>query len=177
MAGEFHDVLPNLDIDLDSLDDFTHFDDSFVGYDRFTDIAVIEVPGGRLIPAMRAQPDEEGGPLVHQGDMVFAFGSPFDFRFSMSSGIVSGKGRSVGVIRNERGRPYGYENFIQVDAAINPGNSGGPLVNIRGQVVGINSAIASNTGFYQGYGFAIPMNLVRLVAGKVQKVQRLTLVK
>ncbi|MCA9295608.1 MAG: trypsin-like peptidase domain-containing protein, partial [Phycisphaerales bacterium] len=90
-------------------------DAEVVGYDEFTDIAVIKVADGRLHPAMLGDPED----AVQQGDLVFAFGSPFDFRFSMSQGVVSGKGRSVGVIRGRAG----YENFIQVDAAINPGNS------------------------------------------------------
>src|SRR5690606_35708911 len=110
-----------------------------VGFDRSTDIAVLKIPAGRLHPAVRRGPEAP----VRQGDMVFAFGSPFDFRFSMSSGVVSGQGRSVGVIRDEFGRRSGYENFIQVDAAINPGNSGGPLTDFRGHVIGMNTAIAT----------------------------------
>ncbi|MCH7602395.1 MAG: trypsin-like peptidase domain-containing protein, partial [Planctomycetes bacterium] len=110
-----------------------------IGYDDTTDIAVLKIAEGRLHPAQLADPQE----AVQQGDLVFAFGSPFDFRFSMSSGVISGKGRSVGVIRNQAGGNAGYENFIQVDAAINPGNSGGPLTNFRGQVIGMNTAIAT----------------------------------
>jgi serine protease Do len=96
--------------------------------------------------------------------MVFAFGSPFRFEFSMSQGIVSAKGRQLGIIRSydeDTGQvTAGYENFIQTDAAINPGNSGGPLTNIYGEVVGMNTAIASKTGTYNGIGFAIPVNMV-----------------
>ena len=78
---------------------------------------------------------------LRQGEIVFAFGSPFKFDFSMSQGIVSAQGRRLNITG-----PGGYENFIQTDAEINPGNSGGPLVNIYGEVVGMNTAIASNNG-------------------------------
>ena len=112
-----------------------------VGYDQSTDIAVIKIEPGRLFPALIAKTDDNGAAAVKQGDLVFAFGSPFDFRFSMSSGVVSGIGRSVGVIRDERGVPMGYENFIQVDAAINPGNSGRPLTNARGRGIGLKNKL------------------------------------
>lgn len=137
-----------------------------VGSDFTTDIAVIKVDPERLHPATIAETDA----TVKQGDMVFAFGSPFDFRFSMSSGVVSGKGRSVGVIRDELGNRTGYENFIQVDAAINPGNSGGPLTDHRGYVIGMNTAIATGRsrhsfeeGQFAGIGLAIPIDMIRPV--------------
>lgn len=141
---------------------------TIVGYDRSTDIAVIKIEPGRLHPAIRA---DANAPL-RQGDLVFAFGSPFDFRFSMSSGIVSGQGRSVGVIRNQFGES-GYENFIQVDAAINPGNSGGPLTDYRGYVVGMNTAIATGPrrpheeGQFAGVGLAIPMDMIEPVVSQI----------
>ncbi len=123
------------------------------GTDPKTDVAVLKVEGGNLHPAKLA-----AGP-VEQGEIVFAFGSPFRFEFSMSQGIVSAKGRRLGIIGNG-----GYENFIQTDAAINPGNSGGPLTNVLGDVVGMNSAIATRTGSYNGLGFAIPVDMVKRVA-------------
>jgi len=138
---------------------------TLVGSDPTTDIAVIRIASERLHPATLADMTE----MVNQGDMVFAFGSPFDFRFSMSSGVVSGKGRSVGVIRDQAGRPIGYENFIQVDAAINPGNSGGPLTDYRGHVIGMNTAIATGRsrtspsleeGQFAGIGLAIPIDMI-----------------
>jgi serine protease Do len=138
---------------------------TLVGSDPTTDIAVIRISPERLHPAVLADMAEP----VNQGDMVFAFGSPFDFRFSMSSGVVSGKGRSVGVIRDELGRRIGYENFIQVDAAINPGNSGGPLTDYRGRVIGMNTAIATGRsrgsptleeGQFAGIGLAIPIDMI-----------------
>lgn len=134
----------------------------FVEADKSTDIAVIQIPAARLHPAVLAEEEDR----VKQGDLVFAFGSPFDFRFSMSSGVVSGMGRHVGVIRDDRGRPIGYENFIQVDAAINPGNSGGPLTNVRGRVIGMNTAIATgrrssfDEGQFAGIGLAIPIDMI-----------------
>jgi len=119
-----------------------------VGADEKTDIAVLKVDGDRLHPA------ELSDRTAARGDIVFAFGSPFGerFSFSMTQGIVSGKGRQLGLI--------GYERFIQTDAAINKGNSGGPLVNIYGEVVGMNSAIASATGGFQGVGLAIPADMI-----------------
>jgi len=144
-------------------------DAQIVGYDRFTDIAVIKIPSGMLHEAVLASPGE----TVQQGDTVFAFGSPFDFRFSMSSGVVSGMGRYVGVIHDERERWSGYESFIQVDAAINPGNSGGPLTDIRGHVIGMNTAIATGTrnkldeGQFAGIGLAIPLSMIRPVVEQI----------
>ena len=132
-----------------------------VGSDPSTDIAVLKIEPGRLHPAELGDIKQP----VNQGDLVFAFGSPFDFRFSMSSGVVSGKDRHVGVIRNE-GRQPGYENFIQVDAAINPGNSGGPLTDYRGRVIGMNTAIATgrraevDEGQFAGIGLAIPIDMI-----------------
>jgi len=140
--------------------DGTEREAQVVGKDPKTDIAVLEIDDNNLHPATLA--DEP----VEQGDIVFAFGSPFRFEFSMSQGIVSGKGRQLGIL-NRRGSDgsviAGYENFIQTDAAINPGNSGGPLVNIYGQVVGMNTAIATRTGAYNGLGFAIPVPMVHHV--------------
>ncbi|MCZ6612226.1 MAG: trypsin-like peptidase domain-containing protein, partial [Planctomycetota bacterium] len=137
-----------------------------VGADQLTDVAVIKIPPGQLHPAVLGDPDDP----VRQGDIVFAFGSPFDFRFSMSSGVVSGMGRSVGIIRGDHGRWMGYENFIQVDAAINPGNSGGPLTDARGRVIGMNTAIATgerrssfDDGQFASIGLAIPMSMIESV--------------
>jgi len=132
-------------------------DATVVGTDAKTDVAVIKVEGEKLHAATRA-PEP-----VDQGEIVFAFGSPFRFDFSMSQGIVSAKGRQLGILRGNQG----YENFIQTDAAINPGNSGGPLTNIYGEVVGMNTAIASRTGAYNGLGFAIPIKMVSNVADQL----------
>jgi len=90
---------------------------------------------------------------------VIAIGSPFEHKHSVTAGIVSAKGRKVGIIASQ----YAYEKFIQTDAAINPGNSGGPLINLDGKIVGVNTAIASRSGGYNGIGFAIPVNMARQV--------------
>ena len=130
-------------------------DAELVGLDLRTDIAVIKVESGGLHPSLRGDSAQ-----VDQGDMVYAFGSPFDFRFSMSAGIVSGLGRSTALDNID------YQNFIQTDAAINPGNSGGPLTDVRGRVIGMNTAIATNPGNsvgqaqFAGIGLAIPMSMI-----------------
>jgi serine protease Do len=129
------------------------------GRDPKTDIAVLKVDDTNLHPATIAKE------VVQQGDIVFAFGSPFRFDFSMSQGIVSAKGRQLGILNGRQG----YENFIQTDAAINPGNSGGPLTNIYGQVVGMNTAIASRTGSFNGLGFAIPSDMVVEISDQIIK--------
>ncbi len=134
-------------------DDGSKYDAVVVGRDPKTDIAVLKVDGGSFHKAKLTQsPPEQGG-------IVFAFGSPFGYKFSMSQGIVSATGREVGILRMERG----YENFIQTDAAINRGNSGGPLANIYGEVIGMNTVIASSTGQSAGLGFAIPADQIRHV--------------
>ncbi len=131
-----------------------------VGADPQTDVAVLKVEGNIPRPAAVAKEP------VEQGEIVFAFGSPFRFDFSMSQGIISAKGRRLGILRDDNGQP-GYENFIQTDAAINPGNSGGPLTNIYGEVVGVNTAIASRTGVFNGLGFAIPVSMATDVADQI----------
>ena len=125
-----------------------------LGADPKSDLAVVEIKADRLIPARWGNSDE-----LDQGDWVMAFGSPFGYVGSMTHGIVSALNRQVGIVASGQG----YENFIQVDAPINPGNSGGPLVNIHGDVIGINTAIASRSGGFQGVGFAIPSNQAKFV--------------
>jgi serine protease Do len=129
-----------------------------VGRDPDTDIAVIHIDAHGLAAVSLGNSDS-----VRVGEWVLAVGNPLGeaFSFTVTAGIVSAKGRLLDGLRNGR---YSIQDFIQTDAAINPGNSGGPLVNTRGQIIGINAAIASETGFYQGYGFAIPINLARSVA-------------
>ena len=95
---------------------------------------------------------------------MLAIGNPLRLNFTVTAGIVSAKGRNQSALLNRNGEnPYAITDYIQTDAAINPGNSGGPLLNIRGDVIGINSAIASGTGYYAGYGFAIPITLAKQV--------------
>jgi serine protease Do len=104
---------------------------------------------------------------IQVGQWVLALGNPLGLEFTMTAGIVSAIGRGNLQIIDRGDQPYAIEDFIQTDAAINPGNSGGPLVNIEGLVVGINTAIASRTGGYQGYGFAIPIAIVHEVVDEL----------
>jgi serine protease Do len=144
------------------LADNRHLRARLVGRDPLTDIAVIKVEGTGF-PAVRIGRSEG----VRIGEWVLAIGNPLDLGTTVTSGIVSAKGRTlnnlIGQSAGANGR-WAIEDFIQTDAPINPGNSGGPLVNLRGEVVGVNSAIASPTGFYSGYGFAVPIDLARKVA-------------
>jgi serine protease Do len=126
-----------------------------VGRDPTTDVAVIKVDANDL-PTVSLGDDSQS----RVGQWVVAIGNPLQLNFTVTAGIISAKGRSLGALLNAK---YAIQDYIQTDAAINPGNSGGPLVNIRGEVIGINSAIASNTGFYAGYGFAIPVTLAKQV--------------
>src|SRR5688500_14048793 len=130
-----------------------------VGTDAKTDLAVVKIEADRLIPAKWGDSEQ-----VQKGDWIVAFGSPFGYVGSMTHGIVSALNRQTSANGGNGilGR-MGYENFIQVDAPINPGNSGGPLVNLKGEVVGINTAIASRSGGFQGIGFAIPSNQAKPV--------------
>ncbi|HUP02240.1 MAG TPA: Do family serine endopeptidase [Gemmatimonadota bacterium] len=138
------------------------FDAQVVGRDPSTDLAVIKIDAEDLPVARFTEIDQ-----VQVGEWVLALGNPFGLEFTMTAGIVSAIGRgSLGII-NRGDNPYAIEDFIQTDAAINPGNSGGPLVNIEGEVIGINTAIASRTGGYQGYGFAIPVSIVRPVVDEL----------
>ncbi len=118
------------------------------GADPKTDLAVVRIDTDKVIAAKWGNSDD-----LAKGDWVMAFGSPFGYVGSMTHGIVSALHRQAGLLGQQ-----GYENFIQVDAPINPGNSGGPLTDIHGNVVGINTAIASRSGGFQGIGFAIPSN-------------------
>ncbi len=124
--------------------------------DRLTDVAVMEIETEHVLPVHLGDSDKTG-----IGEAVFAIGSPFGLRHTVTSGIISAKGRRSLSLGDE-GVPL--QNFLQTDAAINPGNSGGPLVNLRGQVIGINTAIASNSGGNEGVAFAIPINLADLIA-------------
>lgn len=129
-----------------------------VGVDRSTDLAVIQIvlSPGESVQAMTIGDSE----TLQLGDWVLAIGNPLELNSTVTAGIVSAVGRSMNIIDAD----FGVEDFIQTDAAINPGNSGGALVNLGGELVGINTAIATNSGFYEGYGFAIPVNLVVRVA-------------
>ncbi|HLU26217.1 MAG TPA: trypsin-like peptidase domain-containing protein [Longimicrobiales bacterium] len=152
-----------------TLVDRRDFEAEVVGQDPTTDVAVIRIDA-RDLPFVTLGDSDQ----TRVGEWVLAIGNPgFDdsntLDFTVTSGIISAKGRPLDIIPRELAAEdnaaagYAIEDFIQTDAVINPGNSGGPLVNLRGEVVGVNTAIASETGYYQGYGFAIPVNLARRV--------------
>jgi serine protease Do len=142
------------------LSDRREFDAKVVGRDPTTDVAVIKIDGQNL-PTVPLGNDE----TARVGDWVLAIGNPLGLDFTVTQGIVSAKGRGgFGDLYNSK---YAVVDYIQTDAPINPGNSGGPLVNVRGEVVGMNAAIASPTGTYAGYGFAIPVTLVRDVMNQI----------
>jgi serine protease Do len=132
------------------LADGRKYDAEWVRSDWQTDLAVVKVKADRLIAARLGDSDE-----MEVGDWVLAIGTPEGLEQTVTAGIISAKGRKTG------GRPF--ENFLQTDAAINHGNSGGPLVNMRGEVIGINAAIVSRTGVNEGIGLAIPANMARKV--------------
>ncbi len=125
-----------------------------VGTDKLTDLAVVKIEVGRPLPAIQFGDSD----AMRVGDWVLAFGSPFGLNSTVTAGIISAKGRDI-----EPGRDGEFKRFLQTDAAINPGNSGGPLVNLAGQVIGINTAIATKQGVSEGVGFAIPSNMARKV--------------
>jgi serine protease Do len=139
------------------LADDREFKAQVVGADPPTDIAVIKIKTDRLPVAELGDSDK-----VQVGDWVIAIGAPFGLEKTVTSGIISATGRAgVGITD--------YESFLQTDAAINPGNSGGPLVNMRGQVIGVNTAIASRSGGYMGVGFAVPIDLAREVMKRIRE--------
>ncbi|UFH55097.1 Do family serine endopeptidase [Spirosoma sp. KNUC1025] len=140
-----------------------------IGTDPLTDLAVIKVEANNL-PAITLGDSD----ALKLGEWVLAVGYPLDLESTVTAGIVSAKGRRIGILdqninKNDAKPDSPVEAFIQTDAAINPGNSGGALVNLRGELVGINSAIASATGYYSGYGFAVPVSLVKKVSADLLK--------
>ena len=143
--------------------DRREFPAKVIGTDPSTDVAVLKINANDLTPAPLGNSD-----AARVGEWVLAVGNPLgdNLTFTVTQGIISAKGRVLN-LPNRTNRSI--QDFIQTDAAINPGNSGGPLVSVQGQVVGINSAIASETGYYSGYGFAIPINLARQVMDQIIK--------
>ena len=141
--------------------DRREFKAKVVGTDPGTDLAVLKIDADNLTPAPLGDSDAS-----RVGEWVLAVGNPLgeNLTFTVTSGIISAKGRTL-ALPNASDRSI--QDFIQTDAAINPGNSGGPLVSVGGAVIGVNSAIASQTGFYSGYGFAIPINLARNVMDQI----------
>lgn len=142
------------------------YEAKLVGRDPSTDLAVLKIESNRL-PAIKIGSSRD----LQVGEWVLAVGNPFNLTSTVTAGIVSAKGREINILRGR----FPIESFIQTDAPINPGNSGGALVNVSGELVGINTAILSRTGSYTGYGFAVPSDLMRKVVddliehGEVQK--------
>lgn len=151
------------------LSDNREFRATLVGRDSTTDVAVIKVEGVTGLPTATLGADD----AVRVGEWVLAIGNPLGLDHTVTAGIVSAKGRGNSALPDLGRGPYSITDFIQTDAAINPGNSGGPLVNIRGEVIGINSAIATRTGYYQGYGFAIPISLAKDVMNDLIRYGRI----
>ncbi|MBD3385095.1 Do family serine endopeptidase [candidate division KSB1 bacterium] len=144
-----------------TLNDKRNFDARLVGADPNTDIAVIKIDADD-VPVAEFGNSEN----LRIGEWVLAIGNPLHLTSTVTAGIISAKGRNIGILRGRSTQEqpsYAIENFIQTDAAINPGNSGGALVDMNGEVIGINTAIASQTGGYMGYGFAVPSNLAKRV--------------
>jgi serine protease Do len=151
-------VVRNADAIKVKLADHTEYEARLVGKDDRTDLALIKIrrSGGNL-PFARLGSSSQ----LDVGDWVMAIGNPFGLEHTVTAGIVSAKGRVIGA--------GPYDNFIQTDASINPGNSGGPLINAVGEVVGVNSAIFSQTGGNVGIGFAIPIDLAKKIVDQLKK--------
>jgi serine protease Do len=162
--------------------DHRTFQAKVIGTDPSTDLALIKISATDLPIVKLGNSDDS-----RVGEWVLAVGNPFNLTSTVTAGIISAKGRNIGIIGSEDNQdessPFGrsrnqqatpklnkaIESFIQTDAAINPGNSGGALVNTKGELIGINAAIASHTGSYEGYGFAIPVNLAKKVLNDIKK--------
>jgi serine protease Do len=156
-------VVENADKITVPLADNSEVEAKLIGTDPKSDIALIKIDVDHDLPVVSLGDSE----ALEVGEWVIAIGNPFGLDQTVTVGVVSATGRSrVGI--NE------YENFIQTDAAINPGNSGGPLLNIRGEVVGINSALYSRTGGYMGIGFAIPINMAKYINEQLLKNGKVT---
>ncbi|MBP6976797.1 MAG: Do family serine endopeptidase [Lentimicrobiaceae bacterium] len=145
------------------LNDKRTYDATIVGTDPSTDLALIRINEESLPYISFGNSDE-----LRIGEWVLAVGNPFNLTSTVTAGIVSAKARNINILQTPDGTSA-IESFIQTDAAVNKGNSGGALVNTRGELVGINAAIASGTGYYSGYSFAIPSNLVKKVVGDLRE--------
>ncbi|GAA5093376.1 trypsin-like peptidase domain-containing protein [Chryseobacterium ginsengisoli] len=137
---------------------------TLIGTDPNTDISLLKIEEKGLPYLNFANSDN-----IEVGQWVLAVGNPLGLNSTVTAGIVSAKGRGIGILGSQGKAANPIESFIQTDAAINPGNSGGALVNTNGDLIGINSAIQSTTGYYQGYGFAVPANLARKIVEDIKK--------
>lgn len=138
----------------------TTYEAKLIGLDPSTDLALLKIDAKNLPVIEVANSDQ-----TQIGEWVLAVGNPFNLTSTVTAGIISAKGRNISVVDNN----FPIESFIQTDAAINPGNSGGALVNLKGQLIGVNTAIASKTGSYVGYGFAIPANIVSKIVNDLKE--------
>ena len=154
IATNYHVVEGATEIEV-TLDDNRKYDAKLVGEDPTTDLALLKINEKDLVFIKYGDSDN-----LQVGEWVLAVGNPFELTSTVTAGIVSAKARNINILRS---RDLGVESFIQTDAVVNPGNSGGALVNLQGQLVGINTAIASPTGSYTGYSFAVPVSLVKKV--------------
>jgi len=141
--------------------DPNEYEAKVIGTDQATDVAVLKVDRSNLVDAKIGNSDG-----VQVGDWAVAIGSPFGFQATVTAGIISAKSRDI---PGESPLTSGFQHFLQTDAAINPGNSGGPLLNISGEIIGINTMIASRSGGYQGIGFALPINTAVKVYNQIIK--------
>lgn len=147
------------------LNDKRQYEARVIGRDPSTDIALIKVDAKDLPTLTYGNSDD-----VRVGEWVLAVGNPMNLTSTVTAGIVSAKARNINILQYDQSRDvFPIESFIQTDAAVNPGNSGGALVDAAGNLIGINSAIASTTGAYTGYSFAIPANIVRKVAADLME--------
>lgn len=147
-------VIEGADLITIILNDKREFKAKVIGVDKGTDIALLKIDANDLSFIQYGNSDD-----LKIGEWVLAVGNPFNLTSTVTAGIISAKGRDI----NSNNNQFALESFIQTDAAVNPGNSGGALVNMNGDLVGINTAIASTTGAYAGYSFAIPVNLVKKI--------------
>jgi len=138
-----------------TLNDKRNLTAKLIGSDPTTDLALLKIEGTGYPSVIYGNSDD-----LKVGEWVLAVGNPFNLTSTVTAGIVSAKARDINILSSQ----FKIESYIQTDAAVNPGNSGGALVNTRGELIGINSAIASNTGSYAGYSFAVPVNIVKKVA-------------
>jgi serine protease Do len=148
------------------LDDKRKYTAKLIGTDPNTDIALLKIEATGL-PAVRYGNSDQ----VRVGEWVLAVGNPFNLNSTVTAGIISAKGRNINIMgrRNGKGPNLGIESFLQTDAVVNPGNSGGALVNLNGDLVGINTAIATQTGVFEGYSFAVPSSIVSKVVDDLMK--------
>ncbi len=160
-----HHVIEDADIITVELYDKRSYNATLVGSDPSTDLALLKIPAEDTLPYLEFGNSDS----LQIGEWVLALGNPNGkegLPFTVTAGIVSAKGRDINILRNQH---FSVESFIQTDAAINPGNSGGPLINTAGQIVGINSAIFSKHGSFEGYSFAIPSNLTLKVLNDIRQ--------